>query len=315
MAGQGEVLIHRDAAGPVDLSAHLLGELAGQGGGGDARGPDLGERLEPLGLAGLVLVGDALGVDVDDLGAQEDVHAQFLHSVTGLGLQGPIEAAQDRVRGIHQVDAGVAGVDVPEVVFQGALGQLGQLPGHLHTGGAGPHHDEGHQRLDVDAAALCGGELGELECAEDAASQLQGVIDALHPGGELGELIVPEPGLVGAGCHDQVVVGVGARGIQGGRGDRLGGQVDIGHVAQLHLHVALPGQHLPGGRSDLPGRENAGGHLVEQGLEQVGRRAPDESDVNIGPGQGPGGKESAESRSDDDHSGAGSCGVHGWCLL
>ena len=81
-------------------------------------------------------------------------------------------------------------VDVTEVAVQRVAGELGDLTRHLHTGGSGTHDDEGQQVVDV--LTLGGPQLGHLEGAEDAAPQLEGVVDALHPRGELGELVVAE---------------------------------------------------------------------------------------------------------------------------
>ena len=81
------------------------------------------------------------------------------------------------------------------------MGELGDLAGHLDSGRAGADHDEGQQMVDVLAAA--GAELGHLERAEDAPAQLEGVVDALHAGGVLGEVVVAEVGLGGAGGDEK----------------------------------------------------------------------------------------------------------------
>ena len=96
------------------------------------------------------------------------------------------------------------GVDRPEVLLQRAVRELGDLAGHLDAGRAGADDDEGQQVVDVLAAG--GAELGHLEGAEDPAAQLEGVVDALHAGRELGEVVVAEVGLAGAGGDDQRVV-------------------------------------------------------------------------------------------------------------
>ena len=91
-----------------------------------------------------------------------------------------------------------------EVAAQGAVRELGDLAGHLDAGRAGADDDEGQQPVDVSACVV--GQLGQLEGAEDAAAQLEGVVDALHARRELGELVVAEVGLAGAGGDDQRVV-------------------------------------------------------------------------------------------------------------
>ena len=96
------------------------------------------------------------------------------------------------------------GVDPAEVVAQGAMGELGDLAGHLDPGGARADDDEGERPLALGGA---GRELGELEGAEDPAAQLERVVDRLHAGGVLGEAVVPEVGLARSGGHEQAVVG------------------------------------------------------------------------------------------------------------
>ena len=122
-----------------------------------------------------------------------------------------------------------------------------------------------------------GGHLRRLERAEDAASQLQRVVDGLHTGRECREVVVAEVGLLGAGSHDEAVE----------RRDRSHGdqlrrdgaclQVDRFDLAQQHLDVLLLTQDEPGGRSDFALGEDSGGHLVEQWLEQVSGRPRNET--------------------------------------
>src|SRR5215207_442605 len=181
-----------------------------------------------------------------------------------------------------------------------AVRQLGDLAGHLDAGRAGTDHDEGHQPVDL---GLVGGELGELEGAEDAATQLQGVIDALHTGGELGEPVVAEVGLAGAGRDDQLVVGVHGGAPQDRGGDCAGGEVDVGDLAHEDAHVLLPAKDLAGGGGDLALGEDAGGHLVEQRLEQVVAGLADQGDVDVGLAQPLRGEQSAEAGADDDDAG------------
>ena len=104
-------------------------------------------------------------------------------------------------------------------------------------GRAGADDDEGEQPL---LLPLVPGELGHLEGAEDAAAQLQGVVDRLHAGREAGELVVAEVRLPGPGGHDEVVVGRRGPPVEDLRGDGPGGQVDVGDVAEQHGRVGWP---------------------------------------------------------------------------
>src|SRR3546814_1220723 len=68
------------------------------------------------------------------------------------------------------------------------------------AGRTGADDDEGQLAPDL---VLGLRELGELEGAEDAAAQLEGVVDRLHARGVLGEVVVAEVRLAGAGGHDE----------------------------------------------------------------------------------------------------------------
>ena len=99
----------------------------------------------------------------------------------------------------------VVGSMLRKSLLQRPVGELGDLAGHLHAGRAGADDHEGHQTVDL---GLVGGQLGQLEGAEDPTAQLEGVVDALHARRELGEAVVAEVGLARAGGDDQLVVGV-----------------------------------------------------------------------------------------------------------
>jgi hypothetical protein len=171
------------------------------------------------------------------------------------------------------------------------------VAGHLHAGGTGADDDEGQQPVDL---CLVLGQLGELEGTEDASPQLEGVVDALHAGRELGEPVVAEVGLAGPGRDDQLVVGMHGGAAEDGGGDGAGGQVDVGDLTEDDAGVLLPAEHLARRGGDLALGQDAGGHLVEQRLEQVVAGLAHEGDVDRGLAQRLGGEQAAEDRSDDD---------------
>ena len=204
IAGQREVGVDADPSGPVERRAALLGQRAGQRRRLDAGGPDLGHGRDLLGTPVLVLHLDAALVDVGDHRAEQDLHAEPLELGLGLGAQLGAERRQHLARRVDEDDAGVLGVDRPEVAPQRAVGELGDLAGHLDPGRPRAHDDEGQQVVDVVAPGRA--ELGHLERPEDAAPQLERVVDALHARRELGEPVVAEVALPGAGRDDQRVV-------------------------------------------------------------------------------------------------------------
>ena len=134
----------------------------------------------------------------------------------------------------------------------------------------------------------------------------------LHARRELGEVVVAEVGLAGAGGDDQRVVGRHGLAAEHVRGDRAGLEVDVGDLAEQHLGVVLPGQDLAGRRRDLALGEDAGRDLVEQRLEQVVGRLGDHRDVDVGRAAAPWCRTARRSRSRSRRPGAGALGAaHG----
>ena len=84
----------------------------------------------------------------------------------------------------------------------------------------------------------------------------------------------------------------------GGDGLRL--QVDRFDVAEKHLDVLLLAQHQAGGRCDFSLGQNSGRHLVEQRLKQVAGGLGDQGDVDVGPFEILGRRQTAEAGPDDD---------------
>ena len=72
------------------------------------------------------------------------------------------------------------------------------------------------------------------------------------------------------------------------------------HLAQDHAQRRVVAQHVADGGGDLALGEDPGGHLVEQGLEEVVVGPVDQGDADRRPLEGPGGEEAAEAAADDD---------------
>ncbi len=222
--------------------------------------------------------GDAGRVDVRDHPAEADVDPHVEEPSPGRPTQALPERGEDGVDRVDEDDAGLGRVDPAEVVAQRAVRQLGDLAGHLDAGRAGSDDDEGQGPLLLGRGP---GQLGQLEGAEDATAQLEGVVDRLHPGRVGGELVVAEPRLPCAGGDEQRVVGGDVLAPEDLGGDRAGLEVDVGHGAEHDPGVLLAGQHLAGARGDLPLGEDAGRDLVEQRLEQVVGGPGDEGDLDV----------------------------------
>ncbi len=296
---QGEIGVDADPAGAVQRGPGLLGERLGQRAGLHPGRPHLGHRLDPLHPVVAVLDLEAALVDVGDHGAEHHLHAELLELAVGPASELGPERREHLPGGVDQQHPGGAGVDGPEVALEGAVGQLGDLAGHLHPGGAGADDDEGEQVVDVLTAQRP--QLGHLEGPEDPAAQLQRVVDALHAGRELGELVVAEVGLPRAGGHDQRVVGHGGLAAEDLGGDRPVAEVDVGDRAQQDLRVLLAAEDLAGRRGDLALGEDPGRDLVEQRLEEVVGGLGHHGHLDVAATQLLGAEEPAEAGADDDH--------------
>ena len=229
VSGQREILIHLHPAGPIDLAAALLREQLAERRCTHPGCPD----LAPTRDASLVAVGindvDTGVIDPDDLRIELDVDADLPQLIAGGCRELVPESAEYSWCGIKQNDLRLGGVDAAEIPAQRTVRQLADLTCHLDPGRSGAHDDES-QPLLLLLRVLA--QLSQLEAPEDAASQLQCVIDALHAGSKLGELIIAEVRLTGTRRNDQGVVRRNGGAQRAHRGDRFGGYIDLGDSAE-----------------------------------------------------------------------------------
>ncbi len=205
----------------------------------------------------------------------------------------------------------LARVDAPEVAVEACARQLGDLPGDLDTRRSASHDDEGHPGT-AGFGVILG--LGHLEGPEDAATQLEGVVDRLHSWCEARELVVTEVGLPCSGGDDQAVERMRASRVVGtGRGHRPLRQVKMGHGRELDLDVVVLAQDPADRGRDLSLGEDSGRELVQQRLEQVIVDAVDQGHLHRSPLEEPCGEEAAEATAHNDH--AMSCFCGHWDLL
>ena len=84
-------------------------------------------------------------------------------------------------------------------------------------------------------------------------------------------------------------------------------QIEAGHLGEDDIDVLAATQNVPQHGGDCTGRQDAGGHLVEQRLEQVVIALVDERDVEVGRCEQAGGGQAAEAAADHDDA------VAQWC--
>ena len=256
-------------------------------------------RASILSVAVGTLDVDALSVDPDHLASHAQFDAQALQGSGRLSRELVAEGGQGLGAPVHQDHPHRGGLEGAELPAKTTGGQLSHLTGQLDPGGPGPDHHDGQPALLLDGV---GHQLGHFEGAEDAAPELEGVIEGLHPRSEEGELVVPEVGLGHAGGDDQAVVGildghpVRHRGV-----DHLALEVEAGHLGQLHPHVLRPTHDVSKGRGDLAWRQHAGRRLVEERLEEMMIATVDQRHVDRFTPQEAGGREAPEPPADDDH--------------
>ena len=147
--------------------------------------------------------------------------------------------------------------------------------------------------------------LGQLKRAENTRAQLERVIDRLHARREHREVVIAEVGLARARRHDQrVVLGVLILVVVAPLDDaRL--DVDFLDESLQDRDVLLAAQDFARSGGDVALGEDARGHLVEQGLEQVVRRASQDGDIGVDLLQSTSSREACETGADDDDAMAG----------
>ena len=105
-----------------------------------------------------------------------------------------------------------------------------------------------------------------------------------------------EIGVLRAGCDDQVVERDAAA---IGEAHLVRHRVDAADLAQQRRHLAAAMQQVPDRPGDFRCAEGGGGHLIEQGLEQMVVAAIDDRDVDGRAGEFVDRRQPAEAAADD----------------
>ncbi len=179
---------------------------------------------------------------------------------------------------VHEQDAHGRGVECTEVSAQASGRELAYLTRDLYAGRSGADYREGQPLLFLDRV---GCHLGHLERAEDAAADLERVVERLHAGCVQRELIVTEVRLPHAGRHDQAVVRHFDRIVErAGCEDDPPVEIETGDLGQLDADVLVALQRVAQRNRDMTLRENGGGHVVEEWLEQMMVASVEQDDVD-----------------------------------
>ena len=165
------------------------------------------------------------------------------------------ERREDLLATLEQNDPHIGRIEAPEVVLQSPPRELRDLSRDLDTGRPAADDHEGQPRPTGVEIVL---QLGHLEGAEDPLALHERVGEGLHARRPLGKLVVTEVRLPDA-CRDhQAIVRESCPPpIRTDDGYRLLDEVEIGHVAELHLRVrcfrstsrvgavTAPGERMP----------------------------------------------------------------------
>jgi hypothetical protein len=196
----------------------------------------------------------------------------------------------------EQNDVSAGRVDIAEFVGENVAGNLGKGAGEFDSGRAGAHDDE-IQRLVLSAHG--GLALRQFEGQQDAAANLESILDGLQPGSPRFPFVVTEVGMAGASGEDQVVVG----NILFGGMDDAALEVEALDLFEQAEDVGVPTKNRADGGGDFTGGKSSGSHLIKQGLKGMVVLAVDDSDLGAAGGETTGGVETGEAGAHNDHAG------------
>ena len=126
------------------------------------------------------------------------------------------------------------------------------------------------------------------------------MLEDFHRRRKSAPFVAAEKRAAGSRGQYQVVVAVGLA----VEDDLLAFRVDVGHLPQQHLHVALLADQLAQGGCDVSTGHQASGDLIQQRLEQIEVPLVNQGDPHISLGQCLAGMHPSESPADNHHRGA-----------
>ena len=292
MARDGEVRVDEHPPRAVELHT----ERASQRRGLHPRGPDDRVRGDDL-----VADGHRVRGDGRHRLAETDVHAEPLQVLQCVPGEPVGKGGEELGAGLDQDDPRVSRVDVAKITRQREAGDLGDRARHLDPGRSAADDDEGHQRFAPGRIWLA---LRLFERRQDAAADVERILQGLQTRRVGRPLVVAEVGVVRAGGEDQVVVREASPVILV-EDDLLRRDIDGVDPGQDDVHVRLAAQHRADRLRDVRRRKRGRRHLVEQGLEQVVIAPVDESHLHGRVGERLRRLQPAEPTADDDDPSAG----------
>ncbi len=297
VSGHGEIGFDENSSAAVEFDSGPLREDLAEFARLDAGGPDLALGFDSLARSVVELQLDGVVIEGGDEGSGDDLNAEAFEFTARHIAEVLSEDGEWALSPVDEEDAGLLRIDAAELLVESVGGEFADLAGHLHACRSCSDDDEGEELVDL---ARIGGDLGLFEGVEDACAQFEGIVDCLQTGCENGIVVLTEVGLACACSDDEGVVGgfVGVVVIAPDDDSVFG--VDVFDERLEDLDVLLAFEDLAGRRCDVAFGEDSGGHLVEEGLEEVVARSCEQCDLGVGAFQRLRCGESGEAGSDDD---------------
>ena len=284
--GRGEVRRHPDAPRAVRGCA----QPRGSGRGAHAGGPQ-----DHLGGEPLFAEHDALRRAFAHRDPELDFDPEALECGVRIGRQIRRESGQDARSGLDQHHPRLARIDVPELIRQRHVSEVGDGTGELDARGAPADDHEGEPRGAQGCVAFS---LGALEGKQDAAPDRGRILERFQSRGEGLPLVVAEIGVARAGREHERVVADAPAVLQ----QHLArGRIDSRGRAEQGGDVLAPAKELTDRPGDFRGGERCRPDLVEQRLEQMVVALIDDGDAYTRGLQSLCDGESAEAAADDHH--------------
>jgi hypothetical protein len=174
---------------------------------------------------------------------------------------------------LDQHDTRLAGVDSSKITLEHTSRNLGERTRHLDSRRPGADYHERHPVCDFHLVDFA---LGRLVRHEDAAPNLDRILERLQPRRRLEPFVVSEVRMRRTGRDDQVVV----RHFAVEQLHDLLPCVDRRRFAEKHARIALAPQNPPYRRRDITRIQRRGRYLVEQRLKQMMVAAVDHRQPN-----------------------------------
>ena len=260
-----QFFVNDDAAAAVDFAAAVLDEWHSL----NASCPD--DRLRRDRRAVLEL--EVIAVIADDLRIEHDIDAFLAQYLDGVLAQIRCDHRQDVGRGLDELDADFAEIEVVELFLLDAK-ELRQGAGLLDARRAATDDDECQHA----AAYLWVGLLvGSLEHVQHVVTDVQSFLQRLHAVGMFLDFLHTEVVRRRAGSENQIIIGNLAM----VRQQDLASLIDAFSLGHEEFHVPALAEERTDWICDFVRREDCRRYLVQERLEELEVVTVDEQDVDI----------------------------------